>query len=203
MIEVELKCFLSPEQEEVLIEDALFIGQEELCDVYYDLPHYELSLKDFWLRKRNGVFLLKTPAGGGELSVVARRNEYESHDDICRALELPLEGDLEQKLIKAGYQPLYTLFQMRRKYKKDDIAIDLDRVTFDGGSCERCELEILVERQEDVLSATERLVLFAQKYDLQPLRLEDGAAKLIGLIKKINPEHYALLQEAFNKSNKE
>lgn len=202
MIEVELKCLLSEHQESLLVEDAVFAGEEELCDVYYDDARYSLSLRDFWLRKRNGHFTLKTPAGEDSSEIVARRNEIEGEDEIARILGIPFLSTLEESLIAVGYRPLYTLVQHRRKFQKDGIFIDIDRVTFDGGTCDRCELEILVAHQDEVDAATQRLVDFAALYHLEPLKLADGASKLIGLIKRMNPEHYALLQEALHFSSK-
>lgn len=61
-IEVEKKYILEPHHYEALCDKATkIIAKQELRDIYYDNGNYELTLNDWWLRKRNGAWELKIP----------------------------------------------------------------------------------------------------------------------------------------------
>lgn len=44
---------------------AKCIGQQQFRDQYFDSPDFILTLKDFWLRRREGLWELKSPAVSG------------------------------------------------------------------------------------------------------------------------------------------
>ncbi|CAE8715687.1 unnamed protein product [Polarella glacialis] len=61
VIEVEKKLFLTAEQQRKLIASLPFHAQKSMDDVYYDSPLYHLTLRDWWLRRRNAAWELKVP----------------------------------------------------------------------------------------------------------------------------------------------
>lgn len=196
MIEIEIKCKLTKEQEVKLLECATFIGEEHLTDVYYDSATYELSVKDFWLRARNGKFVLKMPATQSNLlstQANAPKHEIEDESEIRTILNVPHKGSLVEDLEAVGFKPLYTLAKTRKKYSKEGFIIDLDHATFEQMAFDLCEIETMVERIEEVTQATEKLRIFVEKHGIS---IESVPGNLIALIKMVNPEHFRLLEQA-------
>ena len=195
MIEIEIKCKPTPEQIDSLLKDATFVSEEHLTDIYYDSVTYELSLKDFWLRTRNGKFVLKTPATTCKLLATqfnTPKHEIEDEQKIRTILNLALNGSLKQDLTLAGLNPLYTLTKTRKKYSKNGFIIDIDHATFEHLSFDLCEIEMMVEHPEEISQATQSLVAFAEQHGIT---IKPIQGNLIALIEKINPEHFALLKQ--------
>lgn len=196
MIEVEIKCKPTAEQKVALLEGATFLGEEQLTDVYYDSAQYELSVKDHWLRTRNGKFVLKIPAAACKLLEIQAntpKHEIEDEQEIRKVLKLSEQGSLEQALMTAGYNPLYALAKRRKKYSKNGFIIDIDHSTFGSLTFDLCEIETLIEKPEDVSCATQNLIEFAEDHGII---LEPVLGSLIALIKAINPEHFEILEKA-------
>ncbi|MFH1253828.1 MAG: CYTH domain-containing protein [bacterium] len=196
MIEVEIKCKPTLEQEIALLQGATFLGEEHLIDVYYDSAQYELSVRDHWLRTRNGKFVLKIPAATCKLLEVQAntpKHEIEDEQEIRKVLKLSEQGSLEQSLMTAGYHPLYTLAKRRKKYSKNGFIIDIDHSTFGSLTFDLCEIETLIEKPEDVNYAMQKLIEFAEAHGII---LEPVLGSLIALIKSINPEHFEIMEKA-------
>ncbi len=202
MIEIEIKCKPTPEQKAALLADATFVSEENLIDRYYDSAAYELTTKDFWLRTRNGKFMLKIPAAN--CSYLANqantpKHELEDEQEIRKILNLSNQGTLEQAVINAGYKLLYTLEKTRQKHTKDVFIIDIDCATHGKIILELVELETMVEKPEEISEATEKLVNFAHQHGIE---IEPIPGNLIALIKIINPEHLEILERARAKRSK-
>ena len=195
MIEVEIKFKLSDEQKRTLLDGAQFVSEELIHDVYYDSTNYELTTKDFWLRTRNGNFMLKTPADSDNKTVFSM-HELTDESLIRQALNLPAEPPLEQAIENAGFVPLYKITNSRIKYLKDDITIDIDHADYGDFTYDLCELETVVDRPEQISQASLNLQIFATKHGIQ---IQPAEGKLIHLIRLTNPDHYALLQAARKK----
>lgn len=196
MIEIEIKCKPTSEQEIALLEGATFLGEEHLTDVYYDSAKYELSANDYWLRTRNGKFVLKVPAAACNLLDIQAntpKHEIEDEQEIRKVLSLSDQGTLEQSLVIAGYNPIYTLFNSRKKYRKNGFIIDIDHASFGAFTFDLCEIETSVEKPEDIDRAMQNLIEFAACYGIT---LKPVLGKLIALIKTINPEHFEILEQA-------
>lgn len=196
MIEIEIKCRLTKEQEVKLLECATFIGEEHLTDVYYDLATYELSVKDFWLRTRNDKFVLKIPAAQSNLlntQANTPKHEIEDESEIRKILNAPYNGSLVEDLKAVGIKPLYTLAKTRKKYTKEGFIIDIDHATCDQLAFDLCEIETIVERIDEVNQATEKLRIFVERHGIS---IESVPGNLIALIKVVNPEHFSLLEKA-------
>ncbi|KKQ33191.1 MAG: Thiamine-triphosphatase [candidate division TM6 bacterium GW2011_GWF2_37_49] len=195
MIEVEIKFKLSDEQKRTLLDGAKFDSEEIIHDVYYDSASYALTTKDFWLRTRNGNFMLKTPASSRNTTVFSM-HELIDESLIRQALNLPSEPTLEQAVANAGFIPLYKITNTRITYLKDDLTIDIDHADYGDFTYDLCELETVVDQPEQIPQASLKLQNFAAKHGIA---IEPAEGKLIHLIRLTNPEHYALLQAARKK----
>ncbi len=196
MIEVEIKCKPTLEQKTALLQDATFVSEEHLIDVYYDSADYALSTKDFWLRTRNDKFVLKIPASTCPLLALQSntpKHELEDEQIIRQTLQLSDQGTLEQAAILAGYNPLYTLAKNRKKYTKEGFIIDIDHATFEDLIFDLLEIETMVETPEEIRLATQKLVAFAQRHGIV---LSQVPGNLIALIQAVNPEHFEILELA-------
>ncbi|XP_076146697.1 thiamine-triphosphatase [Alosa pseudoharengus] len=61
-VEVERKFVCDPDIQKKLKDiGAVCIGQRQFQDQYFDTPDFDLTLKDFWLRSREGCWELKCP----------------------------------------------------------------------------------------------------------------------------------------------
>lgn len=78
----------------------------------------------------------------------------------------------------------------RKSYKKNGFNIDIDKMSFDY---EVCEIELLVEDENKIKEAEEKIVNFAKKYKLEPSKL---LAKRIEYLKRFKPE---VFQEIYEK----
>jgi adenylate cyclase class IV len=190
MIEVEIKIQLTEEQKQKLLDGAIFVSTETIYDEYYDSADYKLTTKGFWLRTRDGKFMLKTPATQGNVFNIEKNLPFHEILDaqlVSKALELPLDKPLSQTVEAAGYKPFYKLKTTRQKYKKDDIIIDIDHADYGDMTYNLCELEIMVADQGQVQPALDKLYEFATQHGLSTKRAE---GKLFYYIKRTNPEHY-------------
>ncbi len=202
MIEVEVKYSLTPEQEEHLLRNATFISQEKQANIYYDKPKYELSLKDMWLRSRNGSFTLKIPIPTQAHHNIVSRHEITDEQLIKKYLNLSMDIGLELALTHAEIKPLYTLIKERKKYSNDNFIIDVDTITFPTFILRRCEIELLVETEQEIPGAQQRIYKFALQQGISsatPQEYSLDKDTMAGFIKYINPEHYALLKAAWEK----
>jgi len=200
MIEIEIKCHLQPGQEQKMLEDAIFIKQEVFTDVYYDSASFELSCKDFWLRTRNGVFMLKVPATQANLFAAQKntpKHELSDEKEIRKLLNLTATLPLEAAAQAAGYMPLYRFTNTRRKYHKDGLIIDLDHADFGDDTYDLCEIETVVEDAGHIAEAQQKIHAFAHQFGIVTDKPILG--KLIHHIKRVNPEHYRALNSAFAK----
>lgn len=193
MIEVEIKFKLFEEQKKQLLAEATFVSEDLIHDVYYDSSNYELTTKDFWLRKRNGNFMLKTPATQTDNRKIFSMHELTEESLIRQTLNLSSELTLEQAIENAGFKPLYKITNTRIKYTKDGIIIDIDHADYGDFTYDLCELETIVDHQEQIEKASLKLQNFATNHGI---KIEPAEGKLIHLIKLTNPEHYAILQAA-------
>jgi predicted adenylyl cyclase CyaB len=198
MIEIEIKCHLQSDQEQKLLKHAVFVKQEVFTDVYYDSARFELSSKDYWLRTRNGVFMLKVPATQADLFAAQKntpKHELSDETQIRELLNLSSTLPLEDAAQAAGYMPLYRFTNTRRKYHKDGLVIDLDHADFGDYTYDLCEIETVVEDASRIAEAQQKIHAFAHQFGIVTDKPILG--KLIYHIKRVNPEHYRVLNEAF------
>lgn len=155
MIEVEKKFKPTKEQLDSLLLDAEFLKEVTLHDVYYDYPDYRMFKKEIRLRKRNDSFELKI--GDDEVEGTAEEVEDEKEIQKYFQIDKPLDTFVQDDLIE-----IINYSTNRKKYKKGDFIIDLDRLDF-GYEC--VEIELQVENDSQVKHAHERIIELVKKYD--------------------------------------
>src|SRR2546421_324668 len=130
MIEVEKKFILTPEQEKSLIEGAEFLGEKQFTDIYYDDTGFSLTIKDVWLRERDGKYELKLPMNESlEKRVSDQYRELDVDSDILAYFEAR-DISVKDFLVEKGYIPFCKITTTRKKYKQEDFVIDLDVMDF-------------------------------------------------------------------------
>ncbi len=192
MIEVEKKLILTPEQEKALVEGAEFIGEKKFTDTYFDDKDFSLTIKDIWLRERDGKYELKLPMNKlSESRVSDQYRELDVEDDILA--HFGARGiNIKDFLTKKGYLPFCTITTTRRKYKKDGFVIDLDVMDF---GYTLAEIELMVDDESKIKEATQAIINFATKYGIGKEILVRG--KVLEYLRRKNPAHFQALMDAW------
>ena len=131
-IEVERKFLLpdSPAALEALRETinsqgGALLKKITFTDAYYDSPGFDLTLKDFWLRQRDGAWELKVP--GQHVGGTAVYTELETEPEIAAAIagQLPATAGgaaatgtatLSEILAQHTIEPCATFGTVRESY---------------------------------------------------------------------------------------
>jgi predicted adenylyl cyclase CyaB len=196
MIEVEKKFVLNGAAKDRLTQGAAFVGEKTFTDVYYDTPDYRLGVKDWWLRRRDNAWELKVSLDTDRNRAADQYHEIVDEDGIKKALEISPSGALADLLADTGYAPFAELRTTRRKYTAEDFTIDLDEVTSSDGFTDRLgEIEIMVEKEDDIPVAIERIIAFAKRRGVETPR-EHG--KVLQYLKEKKPDHYGALPRGRN-----
>lgn len=177
MIEVEKRFQPTEEQLEKMLEGAEFLSEKVFSDIYYDYPDYRLFKKDVRLRKRTtsfSSFQLKINLSSGSDEEIENKTDIEKYFGI---------QDLEQ-FIKDDLMEFVSYETKRKEYKKGEIIIDLDELNF---GYKVCEIEILVETEDQIKEAEEKLVDFAKEYNIKFMK---GLTKRRAYLKLFKPEVY-------------
>jgi predicted adenylyl cyclase CyaB len=201
MIEVEIKVKVTEQQKQNLIQVANFISQEIIVDTYYDSKKYSLTIKGMWLRARNGLFELKTPAtqtGGFNIDKNIPMHEFTNQDEIAKILNLHecYKISFLDALTKVGYKEIYKIITTRESYKKNKFIIDFDCARCDNLTYTACELETIVDNKDQCQNALNDLLAFIKPFGISS---EKAEGKLWYFIKNINPTHYQALKNAGEK----
>lgn len=194
MIEVEKKFILSESDRKRLLAGAESIGTKTFTDVYYDNAGYDLTIKDWWLRSRNGALELKTPAGNGNPRTGIETNQYEefeSEDAIKKQLGINSDKPLPETLPLLGYRPFGTMTTVREKYKKDGFTIDIDSVDFGFNIA---EIELMVEDGGKIEEARQRIIAFTKQHGL---KVDPVRGKVLEYLARIDQEHFRALEVAW------
>ncbi|MBI2642243.1 MAG: CYTH domain-containing protein [Candidatus Wildermuthbacteria bacterium] len=198
MIEIEKKFTLQAGDRERLLKDAEFVKRQEIHDTYYDTKDYSLAKKDWWLRFRNGNFELKVSfriPSEKEKYAPTQYREFETDEEIKKALEITSEKSLKEALREAGYDEAFSLTTIREKYKKEGFTIDLDSVDY---GYELAEIELMVEDENQINEAGERIRAFAEK---QGLSSEATQGKVLEYMRRFQPIQYQALIDAWRDAN--
>lgn len=172
MIEVEKKFIPTEENLKILLTDAGFLGEVTNHDIYYDYPDFRFLKGNIAFRKRNGNFELKIKQSGGVHIELEDTKEIESYFNVT-----DLEKFIEEDLKIAMNFKVY-----RKKYKKEDFNLDIDETDF---GYQVGEIELMVEKEEDVKNAEEKIQEFASRNNLD---LGKGLSKKKAYLKKFNIE---------------
>jgi len=193
MIEVEKKFFLNEQHLQNIANVATKIKQHHFTDVYYDTKDFQLTLKDRWLRARDGVFQLKEPLHESADRLADQYREIEEESEIRERLNLPLQGTMQEALEAHGYLPFCTCTTQRTKYKKDDFVIDIDAVSAEHFTYHLAEVELLVESSSQIEKALENILAFAKSHQFT---CEHVRGKVIEYLRQRKPDHFLKLLHA-------
>lgn len=175
-----------------VLDGATFVKEIVMVDSYYDKSDRSLSLKDSWLRERNGKFELKVALYEGEWKdqVVNQYRELETDLDIAQELGLVLTGSLREVLKINGYEPFAKIQTTRRKFLKDGFTIDMDVMDF-GYTIS--EIELMVEDKSQMQAAVDKILAFAKKHGLST---DPVQGKLLEYVRRNDPPFFEKLVAA-------
>ncbi len=190
MIEIERKFDLKEGDKEKLIDGATLIGKKTFTDVYYDDANLSLSLKDYWLRVRQGKWELKVPLNKDKGMDIKTDQYRELETDAEIAKELDCDGDnLSESLKTKGFAPLAEIITTRESYARGEFHIDFDETNFDYGTC---EIECMVEDISQIPDAENKILAFAESLGLSS---KMGRGKLTVYLERFrNPEYKKLVE---------
>lgn len=192
MIEVEKKFRATPTQIERLLTNAEFVDKKENIDVFFDTADFKLSKKWSWLRDRNGSMELKVAAHPPiDGALCEYFSEYETDNEIREYIELPAsKNSLFDDMVAAGYAPFASLRTHRATYRDGEFTIDVDHTTASDFEYDIVEIELMVEKPEDMELAGAKIAAYAESKGLST-RSVNG--KLLEYIERKNPEQFQVL----------
>jgi MFS transporter, DHA1 family, tetracycline resistance protein len=198
MFEVEKKFKLNEEEKKRLLEGARFLGEKTFRDSYFDTGEFALSKNDIWLRKRGEQFQLKLPVQSEGKEIADQYQEIEGEEKIREIFAIPKIADFEKDIEKFGYGIFCDCTTTRKKYQKEGFMIDLDQAISNlpgeqDFSYQITEIELMVESQAEILSASEKIQKFAQKNELTPVQ---NRGKVIEYLSQKRPKHFEALVKA-------
>jgi len=190
--EIEKKFSFDKDDLPRITEGLTYVGEKTLTDVFYDTSDYSLTREIKYLRNRNGVFELKIPQDDDLAESDRKVDNYEEvidEDEIRATLDIVSKTSLEEDLTDSGYIPFATITTTRKKYKSDDIGLDLDEMDF---GYRIGEIEVLVANQSEMDSAVETIMAFASERGIviHPVR-----GKVFEYIAQYLPELFSELQK--------
>ncbi|XP_029437518.1 thiamine-triphosphatase [Rhinatrema bivittatum] len=203
VLEVERKFTYGPEAEEMLQAlGARLQGRLIFRDTYYDTADLRLTLRDHWLRNRQGSWELKLPfplpAAAAAGSMATRYRELAREEEIVAALEealgcAPLGGGLEARLAEMGLQAFASYVTDRKSYAVpgEGLRVDLDQADFGFAVG---EVEQVVATTEEVPEALERINHFCVRLGVTGVKKVPG--KMTTYLHQYRPQHYQKLIEA-------
>ena len=174
MIEVEKRYQPTEEQLRALLGGAEFLGEFNNQDIYYDYPDLRITKYGVRLRKRSGYFELKIREKSGVDTEIEDRKEIEEY----------FQTDDLEKFIDENMVLVRNYTTKRKKYTKEGITIDVDETDF---GYKICEFEILVEREDEVEEAKEKIINFVKKYNVDMKKVNPKGKEYMRLFK---PEMY-------------
>ncbi|OGF73645.1 hypothetical protein A2Z63_00595 [Candidatus Giovannonibacteria bacterium RIFCSPLOWO2_02_44_8] len=178
MIEVEKNFDLKPGDKERLIQGAKLIVKTTFTDIYYDAEDFRLTIKDYWLRQREGRWELKMPFGDTlQKKETDQYHELEDGGEIKKAIGSDWDS----------LKPFAKIVTSRESWQSGEFHLDFDKVDF---GFETFEVEIMVRDEKDVTSAEAKIIAFAQEHGIASA---PGAGKVIVYIQRNNPAHYQAL----------
>lgn len=159
------------------------LAQREFKDQYFDSPHFDLTLRDMWLRKREGCWELKCPMSADKTEETTRdqtkvgaaalctsyREITDLHEiqqrvreELCGDGERSSSAEDESWLNEMNLRCFAEFTTVRRSFtlEEDGVQVDLDQTDF-GYSLG--EIEVLVPKGGEVQSALEKICRTAQK----------------------------------------
>lgn len=191
-IEVEKKVRLEPDQIKKITQNALFLKEMCIQDIYFDTPDYRYTTQDIWLRQRNGVFELKIGIKNSSMDLYEEITEEKS---ILIALGIEVEEDMTKALFQNGIVSFCSFITQRKSYQLDALKIDIDEADFGDFNYSVAEIEMMVSDLNKVEQAEQIITEFLKDMDIDPSIPVPG--KLKYYISCRRPEHYQALGNPF------
>ncbi|XP_017308786.1 thiamine-triphosphatase [Ictalurus punctatus] len=222
-VEVERKFVCDSQVLEKLKDiGAVCLGQNEFKDQYFDSADFTLTLKDFWLRKREGSWELKRPAAShlnaekraqdvctkyreitevlqirAELIAVMGISTERTSDSLQTEQSKDVHAEFEKWLQDLKLECFAEFTTVRCSYalgyEGDDRKVRVDLDQADFGYCVG-EIEVLVSEGDEMTSAMQYIEKTAQKLGLSSQKKTQG--KMHVYLQRFRPDHYAELLKA-------
>lgn len=193
MIEVEKKIVLTPDLLEYLATHCRYSDKKMIQDTYFDTPDYRYTSQNMWLRQREGAFELKRAVVGEDRSI-DRYEEITDLKSILFALAIENHHHFSSSLVAAKIYPFASFTTLRQKYFLPDFTIDIDLADFGNFTYHIAEVECLVEHEEEIAQAEERINDFLSQFSID-LSFKPPA-KLTAYLARSRPDHFKVLQNA-------
>jgi len=175
-IEVEKKFQPTEKQLRSLLNDSEFISKEQIRNTYYDSESFSLLKEGMRLRDRNGVFELKVRlSSGAEL-------ELKTEEEIIERLKI--KTSLQEFIEQEKLVPYIDYMTERAKFKNGEFIIDIDEMGFDYNMC---EIELILDNEDDAPEAKEKIKKFAQKYNFEIKKIPSKGDEYL---KRFYPEKF-------------
>lgn len=165
-VEVERKFKVTADTKIKLVEIGAELHKEKVfLDRYYDSPEYSLTLKDCWLRQRNGSWELKVV--NGQFTKLA--SQYREITNITEIKDFLVNHfhrtdiksfQLDQVIQKLDLQPFVEFTTTRQTYFLPECTIDLDLTDF---GYQVGEIEVMATDKCQIPRALETITSVADK----------------------------------------
>lgn len=192
MIEIEKKFILTPQIEKRLKKGAKYLGEDVFMDTYFDKSDFELTKNDIWLRIRDKEVELKMPMDkDGKHSEIFfnRYEEFTGEKEVRQMLNIAPGNDFLSDFKNNGYKAFASITTRREKFQKKQFNIDIDACDFGYALA---EIELMVEKEEQVEDAEKQIADFAVQYGL---KISSVRGKVIEYLYRKKPDHYKILLE--------
>ncbi|KAM4809370.1 thiamine-triphosphatase [Rhinophrynus dorsalis] len=201
-IEVERKFVPGPHVEDQLHKLGAELQKDLVFrDSYYDSPDCQLTLRDFWLRRRDDKWELKYPPEHSTRGLCGASTQYLELDcetDITHRVSELLGVPCPLNLESLGLKEFASFITSRRRFQmptKGDcsrrVVVDLDIADYGFAVG---EVEVLVETQEEVPSALHEVEEICKQ--LGVLSESPVPGKMSTFLQRYRPDHYRQLLEA-------
>ncbi|KAG7317686.1 hypothetical protein KOW79_018721 [Hemibagrus wyckioides] len=197
---------------------AVCLGQYEFKDQYLDTADFTLTLKDFWLRKREGSWELKRPTSSNPNTKTRAQDVCTNYREITDVLHIRAElmsimgiyaepttdscdKDVHAEFEKwlqdmnlecfAEYTTVRCSYALECEVEDQRVRVDLDQADF--GYCVG-EIEVLVSEGVETASTMQSIEKTAQKLGLGGEQKAQG--KMEVYLQRFRPDHYAALLKA-------
>jgi adenylate cyclase class IV len=188
MFEVEKKFKIPADFTRVLLEQGWkYLKEVHLKDTYFDTECYELTRKNYWLRKRHTKWQLKCPTQEEKDRDAVRIDRYQEIEEekaiidclafVPKAKGSSIVGKTTDTVVEIfGLKPIAQFESFRSKYQLDSFTIDLDKTNF---GYELGEIEVMCENKGEMQQATANIFDMAKKLG-KLKRRGNGTEELLG-----------------------
>ncbi len=188
MIEVERKFQPTEEQMAALLEDAEFLGEKNIRDLYYDFPDFRIYKSGNRLRKRDSGYEMKIYQPD-TVSTIEIAREIENDQEIKDFLGFTKDTRSLNEIVLNDMQYVCDFTTKRKKYKKEDFNIDIDETSFGYNAV---EIEVMVDDKDKAKEAEDKILKLANTYGLEIKKLP---LKSRAYLEKERPEIYEILKD--------